>query len=76
MMSVDMHMGLATVHSRRDSDVSPKEAPSGDSSVFLLSVSTGSLNFCKGHCDTTRIGTFVFSTISFASNCSFTCFPH
>jgi hypothetical protein len=55
MISVGMHMGLATVDSRRDSDVSSKKAPSADSLVFLLSVSTGSLNFCKGHCDTTPL---------------------
>jgi hypothetical protein len=76
MISVGMHMGLATVDSRRDSDVSPKKAPPGDGSIFLLSVSTWSLSFCRGHCDTTRTGTFVFSTLAFTSNCSFTCLSH
>jgi hypothetical protein len=55
MISVGMHMGLATVDSRRDSDVSPKKAPSAHSFVFLLSVSTGSPSFCKGHCNTTPL---------------------
>jgi hypothetical protein len=68
-------MGLATVDSRRGSDVRPKKTPSGDSCVFPLSVSAGFPNSSKSHSDNTRIGTLAYCTISFVFQCSFTYLP-